>query len=133
MEGGASSSQPKLARRANLISILAAAASTSALAAAFLTNDFRLAYVACNSARSLPLIYKLSAVWAGQSGSLLLWLLILSLFSLAVQRSCRLRAELRYTSQCGAWRSAAAVYYSPPYLSPHLLRSCPIRPIMAQG
>jgi cytochrome c-type biogenesis protein CcmF len=91
--GRASSSQPKLARRANLISILAAAASTSALAAAFLTNDFRLAYVARNSARSLPLIYKLSAVWAGQSGSLLLWLLILSLFSLAVQRSCRLRAE----------------------------------------
>ena len=91
---GRTISRPGAARRANLLSILAAALSTLALVFCFLADDFRLAYVARNSARSLPLIYKISALWAGQSGSLLLWLLILSLFSLAVQCSRNLREKL---------------------------------------
>lgn len=76
----------ELARRANLASIVAIIISTLALVWSFVGNDFRLAYVARNSARNLPLIYKVSALWAGQSGSLLLWLLVVSLFSLAIQK-----------------------------------------------
>lgn len=79
------------ARRVNLVSILTAGLSTLTLVFCFLTDDFRLAYVARNSARSLPVLYKISALWAGQSGSLLLWLLILSFYSFAVQRSRPLR------------------------------------------
>ncbi len=48
------------------------------LAAGFLRNDFSLVYVAEHSSRSLGGIYKLSAVWGGQEGSLLLWLFILT-------------------------------------------------------
>jgi len=48
------------------------------LAAGFLRNDFSLTYVAEHSNRSLPGVYKLSAFWGGQEGSLLLWLLILT-------------------------------------------------------
>ncbi len=48
------------------------------LAAGFLRNDFSLTYVADHSNRSLSGVYKLSAFWGGQEGSLLLWLLILT-------------------------------------------------------
>ena len=48
------------------------------LATGFLRNDFSLTYVAEHSNRSLSGVYKLSAVWGGQEGSLLLWLLVLT-------------------------------------------------------
>lgn len=40
------------------------------------SNRFDIAYVASYSAVELPVIYKVSAFWAGQQGSFLLWLLI---------------------------------------------------------
>ncbi|GAL08766.1 cytochrome c heme lyase subunit CcmF [Photobacterium aphoticum] len=43
---------------------------------AFYTNDFTVAYVASNSNSLLPWYYRLSAVWGGHEGSLLLWVLI---------------------------------------------------------
>ncbi len=50
----------------------------------FLTDDFSVAYVAGNSNTLLPVQYKFSAVWGGHEGSLLLWVLILSIWTLAV-------------------------------------------------
>ncbi len=55
-------------------------ASLLVLAYYFLTDNFSILYVYENSDKFLPMLYKLSAVWAGRSGSLLLW----SLFSLLV-------------------------------------------------
>lgn len=43
------------------------------LITAFLTDDFSIAAVARYSSAALPFFYKLSAVWAGSAGSLLLW------------------------------------------------------------
>lgn len=54
------------------------------LTLAFASNDFSLVYVANNSQKALPLIYRLTAVWGGHEGSLLLWVLILSGWCLAV-------------------------------------------------
>jgi cytochrome c-type biogenesis protein CcmF len=51
---------------------------------AFLTDDFSVAYVANNSNSLLPWYYKFSAVWGGHEGSLLLWILMLSGWTLAV-------------------------------------------------
>lgn len=51
---------------------------------AFLNNDFSVAYVANHSNTHLPLIYKISGVWGGHEGSLLLWILILSGWMVAV-------------------------------------------------
>ena len=48
-----------------------------ALFHAFATFDFSLEYVASHSARSMPLHYRLAALWGGQAGSLLLWLWML--------------------------------------------------------
>ena len=51
----------------------------------FLRDDFSVAYVLANSSTSLPWFYKLCAVWGGHEGSMLLWVLILSLWILAVR------------------------------------------------
>jgi len=51
---------------------------------AFLQDDFSVKYVANHSNTLLPSVYKVSAVWGGHEGSLLLWALILSTWTLAV-------------------------------------------------
>ena len=51
---------------------------------AFLTDDFSVKYVAENSNTQLPTLFKFSAVWGAHEGSLLLWVLILSIWSVAV-------------------------------------------------
>ncbi|AGH82025.1 cytochrome c-type biogenesis protein CcmF [Psychromonas sp. CNPT3] len=50
----------------------------------FLINDFTVAYIASNSNSALPWYYRLSAVWGSHEGSLLLWVFLLSLWSMAV-------------------------------------------------
>lgn len=50
------------------------------LLAAFLTDHFEIRYVANHSSRTLPLYLKVSALWAGQEGSLLLWSFLQALF-----------------------------------------------------
>ncbi len=54
------------------------------LAILFYRNDFSVAYIAANSNSALPLVYRLSAVWGGHEGSLLLWAFMLSLWTVAV-------------------------------------------------
>ncbi|NNJ91744.1 MAG: heme lyase CcmF/NrfE family subunit [Gammaproteobacteria bacterium] len=55
-----------------------------ALTYAFLTHDFTVEYVANNSNTQLPVIYLISGVWGAHEGSLLLWALTLSLWTLMV-------------------------------------------------
>ncbi len=54
------------------------------LAVSFVNNDFTVMYVAEHSNTQLPLMYRMSAVWGGHEGSLLLWVLMLSMWSVAV-------------------------------------------------
>ncbi len=56
------------------------------LTLAFLKDDFSVAYVAGHSNSLLPWYYKMSAVWGGHEGSLLLWALILAGWTFAVSR-----------------------------------------------
>jgi cytochrome c-type biogenesis protein CcmF len=51
---------------------------------AFVHNDFSVLYVARNSNSHLPLFYQVAAVWGAHEGSLLLWILILAIWSVAV-------------------------------------------------
>src|SRR5487761_2121526 len=48
---------------------------------AFLTQDFSVAYVAQNSNLALPWYYRFPAVWGAHEGSLLLWILILNVWT----------------------------------------------------
>ena len=50
----------------------------------FLINDFSIAYVANNSNTLLPWFYRFSAVWGAHEGSLLLWVLILNIWTIAI-------------------------------------------------
>jgi cytochrome c-type biogenesis protein CcmF len=54
------------------------------LAFAFLSNQFQIEYVSGHSSRALPLYLKISAVWGGQEGSLLLWSFLQALFAALV-------------------------------------------------
>jgi cytochrome c-type biogenesis protein CcmF len=60
------------------------AASFAALTYAYVTSDFSVANVAANSHSAKPLLYKISGVWGNHEGSLLLWVLILTLFGAMV-------------------------------------------------
>ncbi len=55
----------------------------------FANNDFSVAYVAQHSNASLPFLYKISAVWSGHEGSLLLWILLLALWTSVMALSSR--------------------------------------------
>jgi cytochrome c-type biogenesis protein CcmF len=50
---------------------------------ALLTNEFNVEFVATHSERSLPTLFKFSALWGGQAGSLLFWTLIACGFAVA--------------------------------------------------
>lgn len=45
------------------------------------TSQFQFKYVAAYTSENLPLIYKLTAFWAGNAGSLLLWLVLLCIYA----------------------------------------------------
>ena len=55
-----------------------------ALMHAYVTSDFSVANVVANSHSTKPLIYKMAGVWGNHEGSMLLWVLILSIFGAAV-------------------------------------------------
>ena len=59
---------------------LLTAVSFGALTIAFVTSDFSVALVTNNSHTLKPLLYKITGVWGNHEGSLLLWVLILTLF-----------------------------------------------------
>ena len=56
---------------------------------AFVAQDRSFEYVAQNSNSLLPLVYRYTAVWGAHEGSLLLWLLVLALWTAAVARFSR--------------------------------------------
>ncbi len=51
---------------------------------AFVANDFTVGYVASNSNSALPLHYRVSGVWGGHEGSILLWIMMLCVWTLGV-------------------------------------------------
>ncbi|MWD30155.1 heme lyase CcmF/NrfE family subunit [Aquicoccus sp. SCR17] len=56
----------------------------AALVHAFVTSDFSLRLVVENSHSLKPMLYKISGTWGNHEGSMLLWVLILTLFGAAV-------------------------------------------------
>ncbi len=56
----------------------------AALVYAFVTDDFSVYAAATYSNSHLPMLYKVSGVWGGHEGSLLLWIFMLALWGLAV-------------------------------------------------
>lgn len=65
------------------------AAASLVLIAALVGREFRLEFVATVTSRDLPLLYTMAAFWGGHAGSLLLWALILGIYSVLALRSLR--------------------------------------------
>jgi len=63
------------------------------LEAAFLRSDFSFTLVAGHSSTTTPVFYRATAVWSSQEGSLLLWVLLLSLWSSLLLFLTRRRAR----------------------------------------
>ena len=84
---GAWKNQPKLmnlavpAARAQFLFI---AIAFICLDYSFYRDDFSVLYVASTSNSQLPLMYKLAAIWGGHEGSMLLWVTILAVWTMAV-------------------------------------------------
>ena len=73
-----------LARPAAQAVFLLLAIAFGTLAWSFYVNDFSVLYVAEHSNSQLPVIYRLGAVWGGHEGSLLLWIFLLSTWTILV-------------------------------------------------
>jgi len=73
-----------LAQPAARAQCLLVAIAFGALVHAFVQNDFSVLYVAQHSNSMLPTVYRVTAVWGGHEGSILLWVLILAGWTLAV-------------------------------------------------
>jgi cytochrome c-type biogenesis protein CcmF len=74
----------KLADSTALAQFAFVALSFGALTYCYVTSDFSVANVFENSHSQMPLIYKFTSVWGNHEGSMLLWVLILSLFGALV-------------------------------------------------
>lgn len=73
-----------LARSAARAQFLLIAVAFVCLAYAFAAMDYSVMYVAANSNSKLPIQFRIAAVWGGHEGSLLLWAMILSIWTVAV-------------------------------------------------
>ena len=65
----------------------------SLVTTSFMQDDFSVLDVASNSNTALPSGYKFAAVWGGHEGSLLLWVLILSLWTLLLSKDKALKSS----------------------------------------
>ena len=78
-----------LARPAAYLQFTLVLLSFACLTASFVRHDFSVLYVASNSNTALPLQYRIAGVWGGHEGSLLLWVLMLNVWTIAVARFSR--------------------------------------------
>jgi cytochrome c-type biogenesis protein CcmF len=78
-----------LARPAAYGQFVLVALAFACLTASFVRHDFSVLYVASNSNSALPLAYRIAGVWGGHEGSLLLWVLMLAVWTVAVARFSR--------------------------------------------
>ena len=81
------------------------------LLAAFLAHDFGNVYVYEHSSRALSAVYTISALWAGNAGSLLLWLLLLAIFTTIACRRAR-RRDPGFAAMATAVLSAMTLFFS---------------------
>jgi cytochrome c-type biogenesis protein CcmF len=74
----------RLASSTALMQFAFVAFSFLALIICYVTSDFSVATVYENSHSMMPLVYRITSVWGNHEGSMLLWVLILSLFGALV-------------------------------------------------
>jgi cytochrome c-type biogenesis protein CcmF len=64
--------------------LIGAVLATASMEHALVTHDFSLVYVADNNARATPILYSITGLWSALAGSILLWGLVLAVFTAAL-------------------------------------------------
>ena len=99
---------------------------------AFLAGDYSIQYVQQNGHPGMPVFYKITAFWGSLDGSLLFWVLLLSLFSSLAIRANRQRHRVLIPHAVATlaivlgFFAALLLYLKNPF-SPYLLSSAPVQ------
>jgi cytochrome c-type biogenesis protein CcmF len=88
----------ELLRRGTIAVSVALGCSLVGLGYGFVTNDYSIQYIWQYSNRAMPWIYKITAIWGGMDGSMLLWCFFVAMFCAFVAR-----ASLRYPRPLLPW------------------------------
>lgn len=88
-KGHGERSVPVLANRAFALMVAAAIAASALLLYYLLAHQFQYTYVYRYSSRDLPVLYLISAFWAGQEGTFLLWALLVGLMGLVFKSTVK--------------------------------------------
>ncbi len=110
----AASRRPQLAAPARLLTwstFASAVAVVVAMEWALATNDFSVRYVAENSAREVPLYYRVISLWAALEGSLLLWLLVLASFGVLMMHRVPPKARDLHPAAMATLMSVAVFFF----------------------
>ena len=83
----------RLAVPAAMVQFALTLAAFASLMRAFAVSDFSVRLVALNSNSAQPMVYKLAGTWGNHEGSMLLWMLILTLFGAMAVSYTHLRAH----------------------------------------
>src|SRR3954469_11797267 len=93
--------------------------------AAFARSDFSFRVVATHSSTTMPALYKLTALWSSQEGSLLLWVWLLSGWSSLAIVSARRRAPT-----LAPWATATLLVIAGFFLALMALLANPLRALV---
>ena len=97
-------------RNAALLTFPAALVATGALVGALMSEQYQLAYVYSVTDPQTPAIYRFTALWGSQKGSLLLWSLLMSAFTFAAI-GLNWRAERRLMPYAIAFMMATLAFF----------------------
>lgn len=84
-----------IGRRLSYVPFFGVLVCVVAMERALITHDFSLAYVASNSSRQTPLLYRITGMWSALQGSILLWVLVLCAYIASTALRFRKRVEDR--------------------------------------
>ncbi len=97
------------ARRAGIAGFVAISGAAFALIWSVFTNDFSITYIMEHSNRALPGMYKFSALWSGQEGSLLLWAWLLGIYGFVLRLTHK--RDVTLYAYAGAILAAVQVFF----------------------
>jgi cytochrome c-type biogenesis protein CcmF len=100
----------KSASNATIATLICLTVAIGILWIVLIRSDFHVRYVVEHTAKSLPVVYKISALWAGASGSLLLWLWLQVGFVVLVFYRCR-SSQRRFFAHARSAANMVSVFF----------------------
>src|SRR3954453_7813661 len=75
------------------MALVAAVVAVAIMERALITRDFSLAYIQQVGSRDTPVLFNMTALWSALEGSILLWLMILAIYTAVIMRRYRRRLD----------------------------------------